>query len=385
MTLFASALAKPTQPKRRAGLGSADRPGTLKDVEFAPNPGGLRMRIHIPPGLPQGAPLVVVLHGCTQTGQGYASAAGWLTLADRFGFAVLSPEQTRSNNFNLCFNWYQPGDTARDGGEAASIAAMIKRAVADHALDERRVFVTGLSAGGAMTAVMLATWPELFAGGAVIAGLPYGSAGSLPEALAAMGRSEVEAAMVSGDPVRAATAHRGNWPPISIWHGQDDTIVQPAAGEALARQWTDLHGIVGDPVAARTPAGRDFLVWLSGGEPVVELHRIPGMGHGVPLQTGGPDGSGTAGPHMFEVGVSSSLEIALGWGIAEQRRLSEGPSPAEEAPSRVSGKAERRNAEPAHRPAHRPAHQPGHPPAGGVGNDVRAVIENALRAAGLMK
>ena len=374
MTLLAQASARPRQRQRqrRSGLGSVDQPGSLKDVEFAPNPGSLRMRIHTPRDLPQGAPLVVVLHGCTQTGQGYASAAGWLTLADRFGFAVLCPEQTRTNNFNLCFNWYEPGDAARDGGEAASIAAMVKRAVTDHDLDERRVFVTGLSAGGAMTAVVLATWPELFAGGAVIAGLPYGSAKSLPEAFAAMRQAQAGTATVSGDSIRAATAHRGKWPPMSIWHGQDDTIVRPEAGEALARQWTELHGIDGDPVAARTPAGRNFLVWLSDGEPVVELHRIPGMGHGVPLRTGGPDGSGTAGAHMFEVGISSSLEIALGWGIAEQR-LDLGQAPAGETPPERSGPAGPGRARAASGPAVT------------VGDGIREVIETALRAAGLMK
>ena len=370
MTLFTQAAGLSRPGARRARADRTEPATRLTDVAFEPNPGALRMRLHVPPGLPRGAPLVVVLHGCTQSGQGYASAAGWLTLADRYGFAVLCAEQTRSNNPNLCFNWYQTGDAAREGGEAASIAAMVRRAVEDHALDVQRVFVTGLSAGGAMTAVMLATWPELFAGGAVIAGLPYGSATSLFEAFAAMRQDRTPTAEISGDRVRAASSHRGAWPTLSIWHGQDDTIVRPGAGEALARQWTNLHGIEGDPVPARTPAGRDFLVWLADGEPVVELHRISGMGHGVPLQTEGADGSGTVGPHMFEVGISSSLEIALGWGIADDR-LDLGQSAPEAATRRAPARAVR--------PTVRPA--------GGFANDdgVRTVIETALRAAGLMR
>ena len=251
---------------------------------------------------------------------------------------------------------------------------MVARAVADHDLDARRVFVTGLSAGGAMTAVMLATRPEMFAGGAVIAGLPYGSATSLHEAFAAMRQSRSPSASASGDKVRAASAHGGEWPPISIWHGQDDAIVRPAAGEALARQWTDLHGITGEPVTARTPAGRDFLVWLSpSGEPVVELHRIPDMGHGVPLSTGGDEGVGVAGPHMFEIGISSSLEIASGWGIVDRRLDLRAPLPTRD-----------HGATSAHQSS-RPYPDYAVPHSGKVGLGVQGVIESALRSAGLMK
>lgn len=363
MTLFFEAMAAPTRARPLARSRAQDRTGLVRDVDFAPNPGALRMRFYAPPGLAKGSPLVVVLHGCTQNGEDFAREAGWLTLADRFGFAVLCPEQTRANNPNLCFNWYEPGDAARDGGEAASIAQMVERVLADHALDPRRVFVTGLSAGGAMAAVMLATRPEMFAGGAVIAGLPYGSANSLPEAFTAMRQTRVPSGPAAGDRVRAASAHSGAWPPISIWHGQDDTMVRPAAGEALARQWLDLHGVVGEPAPARTPAGREFLVWMSAeGAPLVELHRIAGMGHGVPLKTGGADGSGTAGAHMFEVGVSSSLEIALGWGIAN-RRVELGRSKSDLSDTTPAAK------------------HPGH----GVGDGARDVIEKALRATGLMK
>ena len=117
--------------------------------------------------------LVVVLHGCGQTAAAYDFGTGWSTLAKRYGFALLMPEQQGANNANTCFNWFNPGDVARGRGEAASIRQMVARMVADHKIDPRRIYVTGLSAGGAMTSVMLATYPEVFAGGAIIAGLPY--------------------------------------------------------------------------------------------------------------------------------------------------------------------------------------------------------------------
>ena len=155
-------------------------------TDFGSNPGELMMFSHVPENLPAGAPLVVILHGCGQSAAAYDRGAGWSTLADRLGFAVLAPEQNRTKHINGCFNWFLAGDTTRGGGEAASIRQMIAHAVAEHRLDPRRVYVTGLSAGGGMTSAMLAAYPEVFAGGAIIAGLPYGAAGSVQEALGTM-------------------------------------------------------------------------------------------------------------------------------------------------------------------------------------------------------
>lgn len=287
----------------------------VSDVQ--PNPGALRMLLHTPDGLARGAPLVVVLHGCTQTAEAYAEGAGWLALADRAGFAVLCPEQVRGNNPNLCFNWFHPEDTAREAGEAASIAAMVRRAIADHQLDPTRVFVTGLSAGGAMTAAMLASYPEMFAGGAIIAGLPYGAASNMQEAFMAMFQGVVRTPRDWGDRVRAAAPGAARWPRVSIWHGDADATVKPVSADALVQQWTDVHGLSGAGSAATSLDGRSYRVWRSkaGEAPLVELHRIPGMAHGTPLSARGEEGLGTAGPFLLEVGVSSTLEIARDWGL----------------------------------------------------------------------
>ncbi|WGM46523.1 hypothetical protein KOAAANKH_01394 [Brevundimonas sp. NIBR10] len=360
-------------PVQAGGRG----PARMLACDFAPNPGALKMLIHVPAGLAPGAPLVVVLHGCTQRGEAYADGAGWLTLADRFGFVVLSPEQTAANNPNRCFNWFQTGDTTRDAGEAASIAAMTRKAIADHAIDPDRVFVTGLSAGGAMTAVLLATYPELFAGGAVVAGLPHGAAASMSEAFGAMMKPRARDSAAWGEKVRAASDHAGPWPRISIWHGTADATVRPASADALIQQWTDVHGLTGAPHKARTPQGRVFEVWMSpSGEPLVENHRIPGLAHGTPLKTQGPDGVGTAGPFLLDVGISSSLEIAMGWGIAESEANSRPASVTDSdvAPAHGSAGKHRRSPQPA--PDGTAPQRP---------NAVTSVIENALRAAGLMR
>ena len=148
------------------------------------NPGDLRMLVYAPPHRAAKAPLVVILHGCKQTAQAYAQGAGWLKLAIHHGFVMLCPEQKPSNNRNLCFNWFQPSDTRREEGEAEIfIRQMISKAILDYDLDPKRVFVSGLSAGGAMACALLAVYPEIFAGGAIVAGLPHGSATNVSEGI----------------------------------------------------------------------------------------------------------------------------------------------------------------------------------------------------------
>ena len=361
----------------QSGLRPARARGpSLTRVEgFGANPGALGMWVYAPPGLPAGAPLVVVLHGCGQTAQGYAEGAGWLTLADRFGFCVLCPEQAAANTVNRCFNWFEPGDTARDEGEAASIRQMVRRAVADHHIDRARIFVTGLSAGGGMTAVMLAAYPDVFAAGAIVAGLPYGAAANVQEAFGAMVQGRRRSASDWGDKVRAASSHQGPWPRVSIWHGDADTTVRPGAADDVAAQWIDVHGLLDDPVEVKSAKGRPFMAWCGAdGEYLVQLHRLPGMGHGTPLATTGSEGCGTAGPFLLEVGVSSSLEIAMSWGIADARAGHSGQwtvEPEAMRPTIPKGRAWTPGV--------------GAAQSAGLAADVEAVISKALRAAGLMK
>ena len=141
---------------------------------FGSNPGNLRMYAHRPGRLLSAAPLVVALHGCGQGAVEFDHGTGWSTLADRLGFVVVYPEQQSSNNPKSCFSWFQPGDIVRNSGEALSIHQMVEHAIETFGADRRKVFITGLSAGGAMANAMLATYPEVYAGGAIIGGLAYG-------------------------------------------------------------------------------------------------------------------------------------------------------------------------------------------------------------------
>lgn len=292
---------------------------TIRD--FAPNPGGLRMRALVPDNLPQGAPLVVLLHGCRQTAAEYLLGSGWGTLAERHGFALLLPEQRRLNNPNLCFNWFETGDIARGAGEAGSIAAMIHTIVARHGLDPKRVYITGLSAGGAMANAMLAAYPELFAGGAIIAGLPYGSAASAHEAFGVMGQGRVRSGEELGARVREASAYPGPWAPVTLWQGEADPVVNPVNVAELAKQWVDVLGL-GDVAPEQTRRdGVERLVWRDAeGGAVLTLYRIADLGHAVPINPTAalPDARiGHLGASAFiqEAPISSTWQIAEGWGL----------------------------------------------------------------------
>jgi poly(hydroxyalkanoate) depolymerase family esterase len=295
----------PTEPRER--------------TDFGRNPGNLRMFAYVPEGLPSGAPLVVALHGCDQNAAEYDRGSGWSMLADRLGFAVIYPEQQPANNPKNCFSWFLPGDTTRDLGEARSIRQMIEHAIATIGVDKRRVFVTGLSAGGAMASTMLAAYPEVFAGGAIIAGLPFGAARSVQQAFDAMFTEQTHAPDVLGDRVRSASRHRGPWPKISIWHGSADPIVKPSNCEEIIRQWTDVHGLSAAPSFEETIGNTTRRVWNdANGDAQIEAFLVNGMAHGVPLaSTLGKNNCGVPGPFFFDAGISSTHHIAKFWHLGE--------------------------------------------------------------------
>lgn len=378
---IASLAAAARTASRGAVGGAADRLENL--AGFGDNPGNLAARLYLPRGLAAGAALVVVLHGCTQTASGYDAGAGWSQLADERGFLLLFPEQRRANNPNLCFNWFSPADNARDQGEARSIRAMIAAVARDHAVDPSRIFITGLSAGGAMASVMLASYPDVFAGGAIIAGLPYGCASSVPEALERMHSGEEPDPARLGALVRKASIHEGPWPTISVWHGSADTVVNPANGRAIAAQWQSVHGAHED--MSEIVDGYQRRVWRDAAKrDVIEYYDITGMGHGTPLGTTGKHACGVAGAHMLEAGISSTRRIADFWGL--MRASSSYQVPPIDAVKAETG-SETVSADyplPTIRTV-RPTRLP--PKATGQGQQDRIgkVIEDALRAAGLMR
>lgn len=281
---------------------------------FGSNPGNLAGRIFVPSTIRGDPALVVVLHGCTQSAASYDGGSGWAQLAADHGFIVLYPEQRRQNNPNLCFNWFEPGDIRRDSGEALSIRQMIETVCVNHNVDSRQVFITGLSAGGAMANVMLASYPEIFSAGAIIGGLPYGVASSVPHALERMRGVGLPSGATLSGMVHRASAHAGPWPAVSIWQGSKDRTVAEANAHALVEQWLGVHGVSTSSSKSSLDRSHHTTRWSdSTGFVPVEFHSIDGMGHGTPIDE--KSGLGSAGPFMLDVGVSSTAEIARSWGL----------------------------------------------------------------------
>lgn len=317
-------------PRSQAGRPDSDRKRAgrsgrrLMPVEtFGTNPGRLAMWLHVPDTADGPMPLVVVLHGCGQTALGYDRGSGWSELADEHGFAVLFPEQQRRNNPHLCFDWFLRNHSGRDRGQPASIREMIDITVARYPIDPSKIFVTGLSAGGAMTVNLLAAYPDVFAGGAVIAGLPYRSATTVRGAVDAMARGTGRTPAELADAVTTASGHRGPWPRLTVWHGTADETVSIVNAEELVAQWRTLSGLPDRPSVEHHGLDGRYRAWHGpDGRPAVEARLLTGLGHGTPIDLATHPSVLLGGPGAFflDAGVSSTHEIADFWGVARGAR-----------------------------------------------------------------
>ncbi|MGW4625299.1 extracellular catalytic domain type 1 short-chain-length polyhydroxyalkanoate depolymerase [Streptomyces rubiginosohelvolus] len=290
-------------------------------TSFGANPGGLNMYVYRPAALPANAPVVVALHGCTQSAQVYSDNAGLNTFADRHGFLVVYAETTTANNASKCFNWFQPGDTRRGQGEAASIRQMVAHAVTAYGADTDRVQVTGLSAGGAMTSVMLAAYPDVFAAGAVVAGIPYGCGTDVVSAFGCMSPGVDRTPAAWAQAVRDAhPGFAGPLPRVAIWHGDNDATVAPRNADELRDQWTAVHGLGQTPDRTSTigpnSTRRSEYLAADGGASVVEVNRVPGIGHGTPVDPGsGAEQCGATGTQHFIDSICSGYWITRFFGL----------------------------------------------------------------------
>ena len=299
------------------GVATAPRASaaTLQQVtSFGSNPGALTMWVYRPDGATAAGPLVVALHGCTQDASGYLAGSGWRDLADRLGVTVVLPQQGTANNSNRCFNWFQSGDVTRGQGEVASIAAMVAHARTAYSVDPSRVYVSGLSGGGAMTASMLAAYPDLFAGGSVNAGIAHGCATTVSQAFSCMNPGVDKTPSAWGSLVRSAhPGYTGPRPKVAIWHGQSDTTVAPMNGRELRDQWTDVAGVGTTPTATGSLASG--VSWTEYGNGAVRLTEIAGMGHGTPVDPGPAQNQcGTAGAYFIDT-VCGAWHDAVFFGL----------------------------------------------------------------------
>lgn len=273
-------------------------------------------KLYVPPAAAQAGaagplPLVVMLHGCTQNPDDFAAGTGMNALAREQGFYVLYPEQAQSANPQRCWNWFKHNHQQRGSGEPAAIAAMVQALRAAHPIDAGRVYVAGLSAGGAMAAIVAAAYPDVFAAAGVHSGLPGDAAGNLQEALAAMNGS------AAGPSAQARTPRPARPVPTIVFHGDADATVHPRNGERLVQAALAGSGaaVQAELEQGRSGQGRRFSRRLhkSGdGRTQAEHWLVHGAGHA--WAGGQPRGSYTdaAGPDASREMLRFFLQHRLG-------------------------------------------------------------------------
>lgn len=231
--------------------------------------GTLGYRLYVPSRpAARAMPLVVMLHGCTQTPEDFAAGTRMNAVAEAEGVLVAYPRQTRAANAQRCWNWFDPKDQGRDHGEPALIAGMVGDILASHGADASRVYVAGLSAGGAAAAILAQCYPDVFAAAGVHSGLAAGAAGDMAGAFAAMrGGGRVA-------PGRAV--------PLIVFHGDRDHTVAPANGLAVAAQARGGAVLAEEASRGRAEGGLAFTRTVetdAGGLPLVERWLVEGAGH----------------------------------------------------------------------------------------------------------
>ena len=286
---------------------------------FGKNPGALRMFEHVPKNLQPNAPIVVVLHGCLTQATNIADV-GWNDLSDQKGFVVVYPQQSYWNNGTYCFNWADPmgfgnDDAERGGGESESIREMTQWAMQKHGSDPNRVYAAGFSAGAAMAVDLAAAYPDLYAGVASFAGVPYGCATTLPESVKCMIPGVERTAKEHARRVKATfPSYTGRRPKMSIWQGSLDNVVWPGNQDELVKQWTTVHGVATSNATAATVDGQAHREWRdTNGDVVVETYTIEGMWHAVPVTPG--NGCGKTASFSEDHGICGVRKVADFFGL----------------------------------------------------------------------
>ena len=303
-------------------LGATFLAGTLtagtitKVTPSGDNPGNLNMYLYTPKRVRIPAPLVVVLHGCAQGAEEHAVASGWTRWAQRWGFLLLLPEQQRRNNLTRCFNWFRNDDSNRDMGEARSIYEMIAQVRQVHSVHEGQVFITGVSAGGAMANAMLAGYPEVFMAGGLFAAVPYGCASGLLTAISCMLGRVDHTPQQWAERIPEPPSGFSAWPDIVIWHGDHDRVVNPHNATELEEQWRAVHQLENVAGVESEPGYVRRVFADTRGRIRVESYLVRGMGHGTPVDPGDlPAQCGEASRFFPDVDVCASYRLARSWGL----------------------------------------------------------------------
>ena len=296
--------ARPTAPPDQA------TPGQFVSRSFTNHAGTRAYKLYIPSSYSahsgDPAAVVVMLHGCTQSPDDFAAGTRMNALAEQRGFLVVYPAQAANANGSKCWNWFRTEDQDRDRGEPALIAGITREVVASHHVDERRVFVAGLSSGAAMAVILGATYPDIYAAVGAHSGLPYGAAHDMPSAFGAMKRSTGLAGMSAGTGGGAQRAARVRGVPTIVFHGDRDHTVHAQNGAEIVEQairgHADAPRLQASTRRGAAAGGRQYTHTVyadTAKQPVVEQWVLHGAGHawsgGSPqgsfTDMGGPDAS----------------------------------------------------------------------------------------------
>jgi poly(hydroxyalkanoate) depolymerase family esterase len=255
--------------------------------DFANEAGSRSYKIYVPSCYKgEASPLVVMLHGCTQSPDDFAAGTRMNECAEEHGLFVVYPAQPKSANPSKCWNWFEGNDQRRGHGEPSLIAGITRRIMRDFAVDSGRVYVAGLSAGGAAAAIMGATYPDLYAAVGVHSGLACGAARDLPTAFAAMRNG--------GGPTTRSAHRGGTRVPTIVFHGDGDKTVNPVNADQVIAQAKVAMDLKTTVVSGRAAGGMSFVRTIqtdTSGRPMLEQWVLQGGGHA--WSGGSPGGSYT--------------------------------------------------------------------------------------------
>lgn len=298
---FLDGLARRMVPRLKPGAGqitaSIPDAGPFVARTYTGAQGSRGYKLYVPTtAVDEPVPLVVMLHGCTQSPDDFAAGTGMNNLAEEHGFLVAYPGQTKSANAHKCWNWFSPADQRRDHGEPALIAGITREVMARHAVDPRRVYVAGLSAGGAAAAVMGAAYPDLYAAVGVHSGLPCGAARDVSSAFAAMR----DGARVPPPP----KGLRSPMVPTIVFHADKDSTVNPRNADHIIAE-SGGGALQPSVTHSQVPGGRAYTRSVyadADGRPMLEHWVVHGGGHAW-------SGGSAAGSYTDPLGPDASREM----------------------------------------------------------------------------
>lgn len=294
---------------------------TSEITNFGTNPGNLKMFLFEPSTTQSNPGVVLVMHGCGQNATDFANETGWNVLAEQYGFYVIYAEQKLINNPTKCFNWFKSSDNIRNSGESLSLLEMINHVQTNFSTDSSKTFVCGLSAGGSMTPVMMACYPDVFNGGGIWAGVPY---------LYQAGEANEDTPLQWGNKVRNAfPEYSGKYPRLYVCQGTKDAVVDSINRTKLVAQWTNVHGINQTPDIINLDfndiSNVDQHLYLnnSTNDTIVNTYTIHGMGHGIAVDPGtGAEQGGITNTGSYDVDFYSTYWMARFFNLIQNQTTS---------------------------------------------------------------